>query len=335
MGNSVCVYVESNNRTIADVSLEILGKARDLADQLSSEVAALLIGDGVSNLASELIAYGADKVFVAEHPQFTFYLTLPYTRVAADFINEYRPDIFLVSATNIGRDLAPRIASTMRTGLTADCTDLQIGDYKFGKRTWKHILLQVRPAFGGNIIATIVTPENRPQMATVREGVFKRPVADSSREGEIIQLKPNITEEDIIFKIVDRVMAEKKANLQSARIIVAGGMGVGSRESFELIRELARTLGAEVGATRAAVDTGFIDREHQIGQTGVTVRPNLYVACGISGAIQHRAGMQESNRIAAINIDSNAPIFSIAHYGIEGDLHEVIPKIIKVYKEKS
>ncbi|MBW1740446.1 MAG: electron transfer flavoprotein subunit alpha/FixB family protein [Deltaproteobacteria bacterium] len=334
MENSVWVYAENDGSTIADISLELLGKGKELADQLHSELVALIIGHGLSGSASELIAYGADKVYVAEHPQLKYYLTLPYTRIALELIEKYQPSILLVGATNTGRDLAPRIASHMRTGLTADCTDLQIGDYTFGKRTWKQILLQIRPAFGGNIIATIVTPEKRPQMATVREGVMKRPDPDYSRTGEIVQLKPKLTEEDVILKIVERVKAEKKVHLKSARIIVAGGMGVGSREHFEIIHELARTLGGEVGATRAAVDAGFIGREYQIGQTGVTVRPNLYIACGISGAIQHRAGMDQSQRIIAINTDPHAPIFSVAHYGIVGDLHEAIPKMIKAYKEK-
>lgn len=334
MENSVWVFAENGNKTVADVSLELMGKGRELADQLHSKLVAFIIGHGVSNFAPTLIANGADKVYVAEHPQLAYYLTLPYTRIAVNLIKKYSPSVLLIGATNIGRDLAPRIASKMRTGLTADCTDLEIGDYKFGKKTWEHILLQIRPAFGGNIIATIVTPEKRPQMATVREGVFKRPDSDSSRKGEIVQLKPKVTEEDVILKIVERVKAEKKVNLKSARIIVAGGMGVGSRENFKIIHELAKILGGEVGATRAAVDAGFIDREYQIGQTGVTVRPNLYIASGISGALQHRAGMQESDRIIAINNDPNAPIFSIAHYRIVGDLNETIPKMIKAYKEK-
>jgi electron transfer flavoprotein alpha subunit len=334
MDNAVWVYVENGTGTIADVSLELVGKGRELADKLRSELVALVIGHGVSNLAPKLIAHGADKVYVAEHPRLKHYLTLPYTRIAVELINKCQPAIFLIGATSTGRDLAPRIASYKRTGLTADCTELQIGDYKFGKKTWKQLLLQIRPAFGGNIIGTIVTPEKRPQMATVREGVLKRPEPDSSRKGEIVLLKPKVTEEDFILKIVDRVKAEKKVNLKSARIIVAGGMGIGSRENFEMIHELARTLGGEVGATRAAVDAGFIGREYQIGQTGATVRPNLYIACGISGAIQHTAGMEQSQRIIAINTDPHAPIFSVAHYGIVGDLHEAIPKMIKTYKEK-
>lgn len=334
MEKGVWVYIENYSSTVADVSIELLGKGRELADQLDSELVALVFGHKVSGLAPELIAYGADKVYVAEHPELEYYLTLPHSRIAVELIRKYKPSILLVGATNRGRDLAPRIASHIRTGLTADCTDLQIGDHTFGKKSWEKILLQIRPAFGGNIIATIVTPDKRPQMATVREGVIRRPGPDYSRKGEVVKVEPNITEQDLILKIIERVKAEKKVNLKSARIIVAGGIGVGSRENFEMIHELARTLGAEVGASRAAVDAGFVGREHQVGQTGVTVRPSLYIACGISGAIQHRAGMDQSQRIIAINTDSNAPIFSVAHYGIVGDLHEAIPKMIKVYKEK-
>lgn len=334
MKNGVWVFIENDSGTVADVSFELLWKGRELADQLGSELACFIIGHQISDAPPELIAHGADKVYVADDSQLDNYLTLPYTRIAVDLIKEFRPGILLIGATSIGRDLAPRIASHLRTGLTADCTDLQIGEYKFGKKTWKEILLQIRPAFGGNVIATIVTPETRPQMATVREGVFKRPLADSSRKGQVVQLNPVLTDQDMILKIVERVKAEKKVNLKSAKIIVSGGMGVGSKENFEIIHELAGVLGGQVGASRAAVDAGFIGREHQVGQTGTTVRPNLYLACGISGAIQHRAGIQESNRIVAINTDPHAPIFSIAQYGIIGDLKEIIPKMIKVYKNK-
>jgi electron transfer flavoprotein alpha subunit len=334
MENGVWVFIENDSGTIADISFELLGKGRELADQLGSELACFIIGHQISDAALELIAYGADKVYVADAPQLACYLTLPYARIAVNLIEEFRPSILLIGATSIGRDLAPRIASYVRTGLTADCTDLQIGEYKFGKKTWKEILLQIRPAFGGNVIATIVTPETRPQMATVREGVFKKHFADSSRKGQVVQLNPVLTDQDMILKVVERVKAEKKVNLKSAKIIVSGGMGVGSKENFEIIHEFAGVLGGQVGASRAAVDAGFIGREYQVGQTGTTVRPNLYLACGISGAIQHRAGIQESNRIVAINTDPHAPIFSIAQYGIIGDLNEVIPKMIKAYKNK-
>ena len=334
MESGVWIYAENEEAVVPDVSLELLGKGRELADRLDTELVAFMIGDGISGLADALIAHGADKVYVAEHPQLKYYLTLPYSRIALELIKEHQPSILLIGATNKGRDLAPRIASHMKTGLTADCTDLQIGDYKFGKKTWKDILLQIRPAFGGNVIATIATPETRPQMATVREGVMRQSDPNYDRKGEVILLKPEVTEEDLVLNIVERVRAEKRVNLKSARIIVAGGMGVGSRENFEIIHELAKTLGGEVGASRAAIDAGFVGREYQIGQTGMTVRPNLYIACGISGAIQHRAGMQESQRIIAINTDPHAPIFSISHYGIVGDLHEAIPKMIKAYKDK-
>jgi electron transfer flavoprotein alpha subunit len=334
MENGVWVFIENDSGTVADISYELLGKGRELADRLGSELACLIIGHQISDTAPELIAYGADKVYVADDSQLTHYLTLPYARIAVNLIKEFRPSILLIGATSIGRDLAPRIASNVRTGLTADCTDLQIGEYKFGKKTWKEILLQIRPAFGGNVIATIVTPETRPQMATVREGVFNRHPADSFRRGQVVQLNPVLTDQDMILKVVERVKAEKKVNLKSAKIIVSGGMGVGSKENFEIIHELAGVLGGQVGASRAAVDAGFIGREHQVGQTGTTVRPNLYLACGISGAIQHRAGIQESNRIVAINTDLHAPIFSIAQYGIIGDLNEVIPKMINPYKNK-
>jgi electron transfer flavoprotein alpha subunit len=333
MENSVWIYAETDGPTLADIGLELLSKGRELADRLDTELVAFMVGHGIAGLAPELIAHGADKVYVAEHPRLAHYLTLPTTRIAIQLIEEHRPGIVLVGATTVGRDLAPRVASRMRTGLTADCTDLQIGNYRFGKKKWENILLQIRPAFGGNVIATIATPETRPQMATVREGVMQQLDPDYSRKGEVIELKPEVTEEDLIVNIIERVKTEKKVNLKSARIIVAGGMGVGSRENFEIVHDLARTLGGEVGASRAAVDAGYIGREYQIGQTGVTVRPNLYIACGISGAIQHRAGMQDSQRIIAINTDPQAPMMSIAHYGIVGDLQEAIPKMIKAYKE--
>jgi electron transfer flavoprotein alpha subunit len=334
MGNGVWVFIENNSSTIEDVSLELLWKGRELADQLGSELACFIIGHQISDAVPDLIAHGADKVYVADDPRLACYLTLPYTRIAVDLIKKFRPSILLLGATSIGRDMAPRIASHMKTGLTANCTDLQIGGYTYGKKIWENVLLQIRPAFGVNVIATIVTPETRPQMATVREGVFKRPLPDSSRRGQVVRMNPVLTDQDLIFKIVERVKADKKVNLKSAKIIVSGGMGVGSKENFEIIHELAGVLGGEVGATRAAVDAGFIGREHQVGQTGTIVRPNLYLACGISGAIQHRAGIQASNRIVAINTDPQAPIFSIAQHGIIGDVQEIIPKMIQAYKNK-
>jgi electron transfer flavoprotein alpha subunit len=253
-----------------------------------------------------------------------------------ELIRKYHPQIVLLGASPIGRDLAPRVASELTAGLTADCTDLQIGEF-YDSKEKKHLhnlLYQIRPAFGGNVIATIVNPYNRPQMATVREGVMHMPTPDPDRQGEVIRADVEFGAGDPLFHLVERVREEKRVNLKGARVIVSGGMGVGSPEDFALIRQLAQVLNAEVGASRAAVDAGFIERDHQVGQTGTTVRPKLYIACGISGAVQHRAGMQESGKIMAINTDPEAPIFQIAHYGIVGDLKQVIPMLIKAFQGK-
>jgi electron transfer flavoprotein alpha subunit len=333
----VWVFAEQDDGSLSDVSLELLGRAGELAGRIGVKVGAVLLGLGVEPLAADLFEHGADRVYVAEHPHLKIYTTTPYEKVIVRLAAERRPEIFVFGATHVGRDLAPRVASALRVGLTADCTDLQIGDHvdPVSKTEYKDLLLQIRPAFGGNIIATIVNPETRPQMATVREGVMKKPDARAGRRGELVRVAPELTDDDMIAEVVERVKADRKVNLKGARIIVSGGMGVGSAEGFQLIRRLADTLGGEVGASRAAVDAGFIDHDHQVGQTGTTVRPKLYVACGISGAVQHRAGMQEAGKIIAINKDPDAPIFQIAHYGIVGDLFEVIPKMIKAYKEKA
>jgi len=334
--DGVLVFVEQEDGEIADVSLELISKATELAAKLGAPTGAFIAGSDVRQLADTLIQYGCDEVYVAEDERLKFYSTIPYAKLLVDLITEQSPQIVLFGATHVGRDLAPRVASGLRTGLTADCTDLQIGDHidPVTKKEYKNLLLQIRPAFGGNIIATIVTPNARPQMATVRPGVMRMGEKQEGRNGKVIDLPVRITDEECVTRIVDRVKAEKKVNLTGARVIVAGGAGVGSKENFELIWELARVLGAEVGASRAAVDAGFIDKAHQVGQTGTTVRPKLYIACGISGAVQHRAGMSESGKIIAINTDPNAPIFSIAHYGIVGDLNDVIPKMIKAYRSK-
>jgi len=335
--NEVWVYIEQNNGKIADVSLELLGKATELAKKLNVKVGAILIGNNVKDLCDKLYAYGADKVYLADSEKFKYYTTLPYSYVVVNLIKQYEPQIVIYGATTTGRDLAPRVASELRTGLTADCTDLQIGDYikpstKEGDKLYKDILYQIRPAFGGNIIATIVSPDHRPQMATVREGVMKMKEPDFSRKGEIIEFKNDLPNHLFITQILKKVQREKTVDLKSASIIVSGGMGVGSKENFKLIYDLAHILGAQVGASRAAVDAGFISKDHQVGQTGTTVRPKLYIAVGISGQIQHLAGMSESGRIIAINNDPNAPIFNVAHYGIVGDLNDVIPKMIEAYK---
>jgi electron transfer flavoprotein alpha subunit len=332
----VAVVAEQDEGKLANIARELCTAARELADTLQTGVTAYLIGgQGIGACAEELIQYGADRVLVVEDRRLRFYDTLPYERVVADLIRKSEPQIVLYGATPVGRDLAPRIASELRVGLTADCTDLQIGDHKIKGTQYENILLQIRPAWGGNTIATIVSPDHRPQMATVRAGVMKVGKPDESRTGEVEQVESVAQTDDFVMKVVERVSSVKKVDLSTANVIVAGGAGVGSVEGFKLIEELANTLGGVVGASRAAVDGGFVDHDYQVGQTGTTVRPKLYIACGISGAIQHRAGMMEAGKIVAINNDASAPIFSVAHYGIVGDLHQVLPRLIKAYKSKS
>jgi electron transfer flavoprotein alpha subunit len=330
----VWVFIEQEEGQLAPVSLELLGKARELAGELESRVCALLFGHGIAHLSEPIIHYGADVVLLVDHPGLAPYRTLPYARVAIDLVQERQPYIFLLGATPIGRDLAPRIASAVWAGLTADCTNLRIGDFERAGKVYNHLLYQIRPAFGGNIIATIVNPEMHPQMATVREGVMKLREPDGKRRGTVEKIAPPFNGHDLVLRVLKREMRPPCCNLKSASIIVAGGMGVGSKGNFELLFELARVLGGEVGASRAAVDAGFVSRERQIGQTGLTVHPRLYIACGISGAVQHRAGMDRSSKIVAINSDAHAPIFQIAHYRIVGDLQKVIPMMIRAYREK-
>jgi electron transfer flavoprotein alpha subunit len=329
----IWVYVEQEEKEIAPVSLELLGKARSLAGMLDGHVSAVLLGHGVDGLPEQVIHHGADRVLVAEHEELEVYRTLPYARVLIDLVKAHHPYIVLLGATPIGRDLAPRIASATGAGLTADCTDLQIGDYERKDEVYKDLLYQIRPAFGGNIIATIVNPEMHPQMATVREGVMKLKAPDVTRQGVVEEITPQFDNGDLALQVLSREIRLPSVDLKGASIIVAGGMGVGSKEGFDLIHELAHVLGGEVAASRAAVDAGFISQEHQVGQTGVTVRPRLYIACGISGAVQHRAGMDQSSKIIAINTDPNAPIFEIADYKIVGDLRKVIPQMIHAYRE--
>ena len=328
----VWVFVEQEEGKIAPVSLELLGKARDLAGDLSGRVCALLLGHEVADLSQQVIQYGADKVFLAEHPELAVYRTLPFAEVATNLVRERQPYIVLFGATPIGRDLAPRIASAVRAGLTADCTDLRIGDFERRGQMYQDLLYQIRPAFGGNLIATIVNPEMHPQMATVREGVMKLGKPDPQRQGQVEPIEPSFNGFHSSLEVLKREIRLPTVDLKGASVIVSGGMGVGSREGFDLIRELAHVLGGEVAASRAAVDAGLISPEHQVGQTGVTVRPRLYIACGISGAVQHRAGMDQSSKIIAINTDPNAPIFDIAHYKIVGDLRQIIPAMIEAYR---
>jgi electron transfer flavoprotein alpha subunit len=334
---NVWVFIEQEEGQITDVSLELLAKGGELAHTLGSQVWALLFGYQIEGLAEKVVQYGADRVLVADHRELELYRTLPYCRVAVDLVKTHQPYIFLIGATPQGRDLAPRVASAIKVGLTADCTDLQIGDYELRKekKVYKDLLYQIRPAFGGNIIATIVNPKTRPQMATVREGVMQANQPDTDRHGEIAKVEPAFEAADFALKVLSREIRQPKVRLKDASVVVAGGGGVSDPEDFHLIEELAHVLGGEVGASRAAVDAGFVSSEHQIGQTGATVRPRLYIAAGISGAIQHRTGMDESNKIIAINTDPNAPIFQVAHYKIVGDLADVLPLLIQTLREKA
>jgi electron transfer flavoprotein alpha subunit len=332
----VWVFAEQHNGRLEETPIELMSKACHLADTLGVKLAAVVVGDEVSNLTAKLIHHGADKVYVVEHPLLRTYQTNSYAKAMYDLISRHKPQIVLFGATITGRDLAPQIASKTKAGLTADCTDLQIGDHKttIDGKLHKNLLFQIRPAFGGNIIATIINLDRWPQMATVREGVMPMPEPDTKRKGEIVIESPQISKGDLPLEILQQRQQPKKVDLKAARVIVAGGAGVGSKENFKLIWDLANCLGAAPAATRAAVDLGFIDKDHQVGQTGTTVRPSLYIAVGISGAIQHQAGMSQSQKIVAINTDPDAPIFQVAHYKIVGDLNEVVPKMIRAIREK-
>ncbi|MCD4824040.1 MAG: electron transfer flavoprotein subunit alpha/FixB family protein [Phycisphaerae bacterium] len=330
----VWVFAEQEDGHLSDVPLELLSKGRELADTLGVSLGACLLGDGVAAMATQLIEHGADKVYLAEDAKLGHYQTAGYTHALCHMIEKYKPQICLVGATPIGRDLAPTVASKMKCGLTADCTDLQIGDHedKAQKQTYTNLMYQIRPAFGGNIIATIVNPQRWPQMATVREGVMPMSEATPGRKGEVVPVDADLGSIVLPLTINETHRQARKVNLKAARIIVAGGAGVGSKENFKLIWDLAHCLGGTAAGSRAAVDLGYIDHDHQVGQTGTTVRPALYIAVGISGAIQHIAGMQESAKILAINEDKDADIFGVAHYGIVGDLNEVVPSLIKAIR---
>jgi len=331
----VWVYAEQDWDILQDTGLELLSKGRELADALDVKLCSVLIGSEIKKHKDILFHHGADKVYLCDDPLLKQYDTVKYAKVFEDLIKKYKPEIVLYGASAQGRDLAPRIASKLRVGLTADCTDLQIGNYKHTDgNEYKNILYQIRPAFGGNIIATIVSPKKRPQMSTVREGVMPTPPLQDGNKGETIEENISLSNLKNITRILKREKTERKVNLKGSLVIVSGGYGVGSKENFRLIREFANVLGAEVGASRAAVDAGFIEKDHQVGQTGTTVRPKLYIACGISGSVQHRAGMDQSAKIVAINNDPYAPIFGIAHYGIIGDLNEVIPKMIEDIRKR-
>lgn len=319
----VWVFAEQRDGVIMPVVIELLGEGKKLANEVGCNLCAVLCGHHVEGLADQLFEYGADKVYVADHEELATYRTDAYTKVINDAIEEYKPEIVLLGATHIGRDLGPCLAVKANTGLTADCTKLEI-DPEDKK------IKQTRPAFGGNLMATIVCPNHRPQMSTVRPGVMEKAAFEEGRKGDLIKLNVEFKEGDIRTKVLEIVKTMKDTvSLTDAEIIVSGGMGLGKPEGFELLKQLADKLGGIVAASRAAVDAGWIDHAYQVGQTGTTVKPKIYIACGISGAIQHVAGMQNSEQIIAINTNENAPIFEIADYGIVGDLYKVIPAIME------
>ena len=338
--NNVFVYCELEDGKLADVSLEILTKGRSLANQIGAKVETIVLGHNLNNIAKELFEYGADIVHIGDHKYLEPYLTLPHAAIVAGIFEEEKPRIGLFGATSIGRDLAPRVSSQLKCGLTADCTELIIGDHfdKKANKNHKDLLLQRRPAFGGNIIATIVTPDTLPQLATVREGVMKKETyanATKAINGKVKPIKVDdfVNKEALVVSIIERHIEKKELNLKNSNIIVAGGYGVGSKKDFKLLYDLADVLGGEVGASRAAIDAGYEVHDRQIGQTGITVRPKLYIACGISGQIQHTAGMAKSAMVIAINTDPHAPINKIADYVITGEVSKVIPKMIKYYQQ--
>ncbi|MBD5231259.1 MAG: electron transfer flavoprotein subunit alpha/FixB family protein [Bacteroidales bacterium] len=337
--NNLIVYLEYEDGRVADVSLELLTKGRSLANQLGCKLEAVVAGDNLKGIEEQVFPYGVDRLYKVEDKRLYPYTSLPHSSILINLFREIKPQIAFMGATSIGRDLGPRVSSCLHSGLTADCTSLEIGNHTDpkSKKDYENLLLQIRPAFGGNIVATIVNPDCRPQMATVREGVMKKEVYDPDYKGEVIELDANkyTKPEDYVVEIIDRHVAKSKVNLKGSPIIVAGGYGVGSKENFDLLQQLADTLGAEVGASRAAVDAGWVDHDRQIGQTGVTVRPKLYIACGISGQIQHIAGMQDSSIIISVNNDPNAPINTIADYVITGNIEDVLPRLIKYYKKNS
>lgn len=337
--NSVFVICEIEEGKVADVSLELLTKGRSLASTLQCKLEALVLGHQLNGIEKEIFPYGADVVHVGDDARLAPYTTLPHAAVVNALFCEEKPQIGLLGATTMGRDLGPRVSSALVSGLTADCTALEIGDHEDKKagKIYKNLLYQIRPAFGGNIVATIINPDCRPQMATVREGVMKKEIFSATHKGTVkkIDVDKLLKPEDLVVKVLERHMEKSRVNIKNSSIIVAGGYGMGSKENFQVLYDLAEVLGAEVGASRAAVDAGYADHDRQVGQTGVTVRPKLYIACGISGQIQHTAGMEESAMVIAINNDPMAPINRMADYVITGDVMEVVPKMIKYYKKNS
>jgi electron transfer flavoprotein alpha subunit len=335
--NNLFIYIElREGNQVAEVSFELLTKGRSLADELGCQLEAVAVGTELDGVATQVMPYGVDMLHLVDGEGLYPYTTLPHASALTKLFKEERPQIVLMGATAIGCDLGPRVASALQGGLTADCTTLTIGDYT-DEATGKHydnILLQILPSFGGNVVATIVNPEHRPQMATVREGVMKREILDTNYQGKVIrhEAKDYVTDADFAVKVIERHVERAKHHLKEASIVVAGGYGMGSRENFNLLFDLAKEIHAEVGASRAAVDAGFVDHDRMIGQTGLIIHPKLYIACGISGQIQHTIGMQESAKIISINSDPNAPINNIADYVVIGRVEEVLPKMINSYK---
>ena len=338
--NNVFVYCEIEGTTVAEVSQELLTKGRKLADELGVQLHAVVAGTGIrGQVEDQILPYGVDKLFVFDHEGLFPYTSAPHTDIMVNLFKEEQPQICLMGATVIGRDLGPRVSSSLTSGLTADCTELEIGSYddvKTGKH-YDNLLYQIRPAFGGNIVATIVNPDHRPQMATVRSGVMQKALYQGQARGEVVcpVVDRYVPAEAYVVQVIERTVQAAQHNLKGAPIVVAGGYGVGSKEGFDLLFKLAKELHGEVGASRAAVDAGWVDHDRQVGQTGVTVHPKVYIACGISGQIQHIAGMQDAGIIISINTDPDAPINRIADYVIVGSCEEVVPKLIKYYKQNS
>ena len=333
----VFVFAQQVDNTLSGIALELVGKGKELAKDLGTEVTAVLVGSDVAALADELAEYGADKVIVVDDPELKEYRTEPYAHALASVINEFKPEIFLVGATAIGRDLGPRVSARIHTGLTADCTQLEIGDFPInpipGKEQRHNQLLMTRPAFGGNTIATIACPDNRPQMATVRPGVMQKLPKEAGRKAEVIEYAAPIEKNDRFVEILNVVKAVGNVeNIMDAKVLVSGGRGVGSKENFQMLQDLADVFGGMVSCSRAVVENGWLAQDYQVGQTGKTVRPQIYFAIGISGAIQHVAGMEESDLIIAINKDEDAPIFDVADYGIVGDLNKIVPQLTAALK---
>ncbi len=333
----VFVFAQQVDNQLSGIAFELLGKAKDLAKDLDTNVTAVLIGSGVKELSDQLAAYGADRVIVVDDPELKEYRTEPYTHALSSVINEFKPEIMLVGATAIGRDLGPRVSARVATGLTADCTQLDIGDFPLvareGQEQKHNQLLMTRPAFGGNTIATIACPNNRPQMATVRPGVMQKITPIEGAKAEVVEYNPGFTPDNKYVEILDIVKSvTDTVDIMDAKILVSGGRGLGSPENFKILEDLAEAIGGEVSCSRAVVDSGWKPKDLQVGQTGKTVRPQVYFAIGISGAIQHVAGMEESDLIIAINKDETAPIFEVADYGLVGDLNKIVPKLTELIK---